>query len=89
MIEELLREIDQEATTSRKMLERIPADKFGWKPHAKSMTIERLSNHIAELPGWIGVTLNTEQLDFAVNPYEPTSFDNTGDLLAFFERTLE
>ncbi len=88
MFEILSREMDQEAVTTRKMLARIPADKYGWKPHEKSMSIEKLANHIAELPAWVGMTLNTSELDFASNPYTPTTFSNGKELLAFFEQNL-
>ena len=50
MINMLLKEMDKEAITTRKMLERVPNDKYDWKPHEKSMTIRRLATHIAELP---------------------------------------
>jgi uncharacterized damage-inducible protein DinB len=88
IIELLATELENEAITTRKMLARIPNDKFGWQPHPKSMTIQRLANHIAELPTWIGMTLHTDELDFANNPYSPEQNNNTTDLLAYFERTL-
>jgi uncharacterized damage-inducible protein DinB len=85
----LLKEMEQEARTTRKMLERIPDDKFQWQPHVKSMTVQRLANHIAELPGWVVMTLDTDELDFAKNPYRDAENTNTKDVLSFFERTLE
>ena len=80
-----LKEMDQEAVITQKMLERIPDDKYAWKPHPKSMTIEQLSTHIAELPSWISLTMNTSELDFAVNPYEAKSVGGTKELLELFE----
>ena len=50
---------------TRKTLERIPDDKLGWKPHEKSMTLGRLSGHIAELPGWAASTINQDSIDIA------------------------
>lgn len=85
----LLKEMEQEARTTRKMLERIPDDKFQWQPHVKSMTVQRLANHIAELPGWVVMTLDTDELDFAKNPYRDAENTNTKDVLSFFEKTLE
>jgi hypothetical protein len=46
----LKKEMQQEAVTTRKMLERIPDDKLGFKPHEKSMAMQNLAVHIAELP---------------------------------------
>lgn len=85
----LLKEMEQEAQTTRKMLERIPNDKYQWQPHEKSMTVQRLANHIAELPGWVAMALTTSELDFASNPYVGTTIDNTAELLNYFEETLE
>ena len=60
IIELLLRELEQEAITTRKMLSVVPDDKFDWKPHEKSMNIRSLTTHIAELPLWITMTFTTE-----------------------------
>ncbi len=89
MLEIFAKELEQEAVTTRKMLERIPDDQYDWQPHQKSMSIQRLANHIAELPGWVSMTLNTSGLDFANNPYTPTTFNKTSDLLQYFEQTLD
>ena len=80
--------MDQEAQTTRKMLGRVPDDKFGWQPHEKSMTIKSLATHIAELPSWVSMALTTEELDFASNPYQPVDVNTTAELLAHFERSL-
>ena len=82
----LLKEMEQEAQTTRKMLAIIPEDKYDWQPHIKSMTIKRLASHIAELPGWINITLNTDELDFAKGDYKPELINNNAGLLAFFEK---
>jgi len=89
IIEAFAAELEQEAKTTRKMLALIPNEKYGWQPHTKSMTIGRLANHIAELPGWIGMVLNTNELDFAKTPYSETTIKDTGELLAHYEKVLE
>lgn len=87
-IQELLKEMDNEAVTTRKMLERVPADKFDWKPHAKSMSIRELAGHIAELPSWVSMVLHTSELDFATSPYQPPGLSDTQQLLEFYEKNL-
>lgn len=87
-VQQLVKEMEQEAATTRKMLSRIPDDKFGWKPHEKSMTIQRLATHIAELPTWVSMALTTDELDFAVNPYNPVVVNNKKELLEYFEQCL-
>ena len=49
----LLSELDHEAQTTRRVLERVPTAKLGWAPHPKSMTLGQLSMHVAILPGAI------------------------------------
>src|SRR4051812_15345415 len=88
IINMLLKELDQESKTTRKMLERVPTEKLEWQPHAKSMTIKRLATHIAELPTWIPMTLNTDELDFATSPYKPADIKSNKDLMEYFEKSL-
>jgi uncharacterized damage-inducible protein DinB len=85
----LLQELKTEAPTTRKMLSRIPPEKFDWQPHPKSMTLKRLATHVAELPGWITMALTTDELDFKNNPNAPKDVLNTGELLDFFEACLK
>jgi uncharacterized damage-inducible protein DinB len=89
IIKSLLKELEQEAQTTRKMLALIPNDKYDWKPHEKSMSLQQLGAHIAELPGWVKMVLTTDELDFANNPYEKKPITTTTDLLNFFEKSLE
>ena len=83
-----LTEIEQEATTTRKMLQRIPDDRYDWQPHLKSMTLRQLATHIAELPTWVTMVLITDELDFATSPYQQKAIDNTADLMNLFEKSL-
>ncbi len=83
-----LYELAQEAAITRKFLNRVPADKFDWRPHPKSMTLMQLTTHIAELPSWVQLALTTDELDFATSPYKPTVVSSTDELLAMFEKAL-
>jgi uncharacterized damage-inducible protein DinB len=51
MIDGLLAELEQEAATTRRVLERIPQAHLSWKPHPKSMSLGQLSLHVATVPG--------------------------------------
>jgi uncharacterized damage-inducible protein DinB len=53
LIDSYLNELDLEAQTTRRVLERVPAAKLGWAPHAKSMKLGQLALHVAMLPGAI------------------------------------
>src|SRR6202022_1482312 len=85
----MLPEFDQEMQNTRKTLERVPDDKWGWKPHEKSGTMGWLTAHIATVPGWLTMTINTEELDYApVNgpSYQPPKIDNRKEALANFDK---
>lgn len=75
----------EEGATTRKMLSRIPDDKFDWKPHSKSMDVKRLAMHVADLPGWLHLIFTTDELDFS-KPYEMPEINDQKDLMAFFEK---
>lgn len=87
-LQEILKELNNESVTTRKMLSIVPNDKFDWKPHPKSMSIRTLAGHIAELPSWVGMVLNTKELDFAQNEYQAPELNFTETLLGFFETNL-
>lgn len=87
----LLPEIDQEAANTRKTLERVPDDKFGWKPHEKSGTFGWMAGHLANLPGWGQMTLESDHLD--VNPPDGQRMqlpkpENREAVLAVFDKAL-
>src|SRR5580693_1758867 len=85
----MLGEFDQEMQNTRKTLERVPDEKWNWKPHEKSGTVGWLAGHIATMPGWIGMTLQTEELDYAPvggPSYEPPKIENRQQLLAEFDK---
>ena len=86
IIDLLLKEIEQEAATTRKMLAIVPDDKFDWQPHPKSMTMKVLALHIADLPTWITMAVTTDYLDFAADPYNPGDVSSTAELQSLFEK---
>ncbi len=84
----LIAEMEQEAGTARKCLERIPAEKFDWKPHEKSMSFGRLASHVAEMFGWTPSTLQQAELDFSKMDYKPFEPSTTEDLLEYFDKNV-
>jgi uncharacterized damage-inducible protein DinB len=90
MIDPMLMEFDRECSTTRKILSRVPADKLTWKPHAKSMSLGQLANHVASLPHWIGGSLLPGEFDMAKgggdsSPKEPASVEG---LMKTFEDSV-
>jgi len=87
----MLPEFDMEMAGTRKTLERVPDDKFDWKPHPKSMTVRQLAVHLALFPSWMIDTLNKSSFDYAPEggeAYQPPEVNSRQDLLEIFDRDV-
>jgi len=82
----LLPEFDHEMATARKVLERVPDDKFDWAPHATSMKLGHLAGHIAEMPAWAAVGITQDSLDLA--GYKPAATTTTAQVLEAFDKNI-
>ncbi|MGI8992569.1 MAG: DinB family protein [Bryobacteraceae bacterium] len=85
--EMLLPEFDEEMKNTRKMLERVPEDKFDYKPHEKSMTMDRLASHVAELPVWAKHTFEMDVLDMQPGQ-QPYLAKSKKELLEHFDKQV-
>jgi uncharacterized damage-inducible protein DinB len=89
--EAMLPEFDQEMATTRKSLERVPDDKFDWKPHAKSFTMRQLAVHLATIPGWGAEFFYKDSFDVApvgAPPYQLPVVNSRKELLEIFDRDV-
>lgn len=84
----LLKEMEQEAQITRKMLMLVKPENFEYKPHEKNMSMQQLSIHLAELPSWVAMGLGTSELDFEASPYEPAKVEDAEALMGLFEKSL-
>lgn len=66
MMEPILSEFQQEAATTKRVLDRVPPDKLGWKPHPKSMSLGELAMHVATIPGQMSKMAQADE--FEINP---------------------
>lgn len=85
----LLSEFDREMDGTRKVLERVPEDKFSWKPSEKSGTMAWLAGHVARLPQWASMMLACEELDInppGGAPSRPGPPANRQELLDWFDK---
>jgi uncharacterized damage-inducible protein DinB len=80
----LLPEFDQEMSTTRRLLERVPSDKGSWKPHPKSFSMGHLAQLVSRMPGWITQMMKETRLDLIAAP--PYSLESTESLLEEFDR---
>ena len=86
MVETILAEMDQEAQATRKVIERVPAEKIGWKPHEKSMSLGALALHVARIPGAMaGIMVNDS---FEIPGFDPPSPASAAELLPAFKDSI-
>jgi uncharacterized damage-inducible protein DinB len=64
-VETFLTELEREADTTRRVLERVPEGRNEWKPHPKSTELGYLASLVAEMPGWIAMMVNDPEIDYA------------------------
>lgn len=83
LADQLTFDFADEAKRTRRVLELVPASKFDWRPHEKSMTLGALAGHLAECPAWVRGFLS-DTLDFAklASDYEPFVPTDKDDLLS-------
>jgi len=82
-------DFDEEMKSTRKLLERVPLDDAhrDYKPHAKSMPLNRLASHVAELPSWQKMALDTEVFDLPAG-FKPVVAGSTAELLQMFDNNV-
>jgi uncharacterized damage-inducible protein DinB len=83
--EPLISELQVEAATTRKILQRVPEESFNWKPHEKSRTLGEISGHIANLPGLFIAALAKNELDRFT--YK-SNVDNVNNILDTFDKNV-
>jgi len=78
-------DLERELAVTRTVLERLPEQHYGWKPHEKSMSLGQLALHVAELPEWARVTIGQDELDAATAPRPPDKLKDRAQLLDRFD----
>ena len=88
---EFLIEFDEEMKMTRRMLERVPDAVLDYKPHPKSMSMRELASHIADMPGWGAVTVESDELDLQPPEgpaYEVYLGESRDGILGAFDRNV-
>ncbi len=88
MMQAFISELDRETPATRTMLERVPADRLGWRPHERSMSLGQLALHVAQVPGVISGFLVVDELP-APEFGEPPSPASKDEILSALEDSLE
>ena len=87
-IQELLQELEQEAPSTRRVLERIPQDRLDWKPHEKSMSLGQLALHVATLPRAIADVSTRPTFDVRTNVPRPSPA-SVAEVLSVLEASVQ
>ena len=85
----ILPEFEHEMANTRKTLERVPDDKFAWKPHEKSMTLGGLATHLSNIPSWTKNTFEQDELNLAPEGQPVPRLEeakSTAELLESFDK---
>jgi uncharacterized damage-inducible protein DinB len=83
-------DFDEEMTSTRKLLELVPLDDAhrAYQPHPKSMPLDRLATHVAEIPSWLKAAVDLDVLEMT-SDFEPCVATSTAGLLELFDRSVE
>ena len=88
LCEAMLGEIQQEAATTRRVLERIPENKLTWRPHQKSMTIGQLALHLAQVPGGIAGISQADEFDLSSANFGVKQPESLGEIFAAHDESI-
>lgn len=81
-------ELQQEAVATRRLLERVPAGKLSWRPHAKSHTLGQLALHVATVPGIVTGMIAASELDASKVDFRAPQPESVGEVQRAFEHAL-
>ncbi len=87
----LLGQLEREAAASRKVLERVPEGRNGWKPHEKSMELGYLAALVATMPGWVALMIELDELnldDRSNDMYKTKAVGTQAELLRLLDESL-
>jgi uncharacterized damage-inducible protein DinB len=86
IVEAMLQELEQEAQTTRRVLERVPGDRLGWKPHDKSMSLGQLALHVAVVPG--ATADIARQSPYRISAFNQPSAASAAELIPALEQSI-
>ena len=84
----LIQELEFEAISTRKALERTPFERFEWQPHEKSLSLGKLASHIADIPAWMSVTVPLDEWNVDTSGRPTFAADSTDSLVTTFDKNV-
>ena len=85
----MLNEIEHEGAQTKRMLERVPVDKFHWKPHDKSREIGQLAVHVAQIPAWTSRVLAAPDFDMMTFKRDVPEIKSADDLIKISDANIQ
>lgn len=70
---------------TRRLLDRIPADRLDWKPHTKSRSLGELATHVTELARW---GIRFQGLSFQVGTEKAPAMASAADFVKRFDENV-
>jgi uncharacterized damage-inducible protein DinB len=87
MIDGMLQELEQEAQTTRRVLERVPGSQLAWRPHEKARTLGQLALHVAIVPGGVAELIASPSPAQAPTFTDPSP-DSASELVPALEQSI-
>ncbi len=87
IVEPIIAELDHEAAITKKLLERVPEERFDWKPHEKSMSMAQLASHVAESASWAGAVMTMDCFELPED-YQPYVAKSAQELMEKFDTSI-
>src|SRR6266852_804288 len=88
MLEPMLNEFRDEVVITRRVLERVPADKLSWRPHPKSMSLGQLALHVASIPGNLSKLAQLDEFDASQANFEPPVPSDLKEIHAALDQSI-
>ncbi len=88
MTEPMLNEFREETAITRRVLDRVPADKLSWRPHPKSMSLGQLALHVASIPGALSKIAQLEEFDAAKASFDPPAPGSMKEIHAALDQSV-
>jgi uncharacterized damage-inducible protein DinB len=87
-LDSMLAEFHEEAATTKRVLGRVPADKLGWKPHERSMSLGQLALHIATVPAGICRITEADVFDVSQAKFAQPAPETMDEVHAALDATI-
>lgn len=87
-VQSLVTEFRRETTTTRAFVQRIPPDRWAWRPHVKSFTIGSLGAHLVDCVRWVEPIVTLDELDLDPATFQPCAAGSLEALLAAYDEAV-